>query len=139
MILVVILYFFAAIPAIFIWYFVTHPKPLELIDDTGVAATRETFVAEDPQQPWINSRLPNHFTPHQYRVELKPVLTPDSFGLYWFNGSSEVLFTLTKNTSTIVIHSSKLNYTHVGLSQHVSKSYLKKKNIFISVGLAARN
>jgi len=91
-----------------------------LISQTSIAtlATETTAKVESnpkPKEEWLNPRIPNHFRPLHYKVDLKPDLTPDSSGFYWFFGSSEVTFLVTKNTSTIVIHSNKLKYFNVDL------------------------
>ena len=143
-----------------IWYFVTHPKPLETINE----ATRETYINVKPngdgggstqativnlkpgtnvggvtqgsqmagsngttqetaagsEKPWLNMRIPDCIVPFHYEVDLKPLLHPDPSDFYWFYGRSAATFAVTNSTSVIVIHSNKLNYTNVEMSQNVS-------------------
>ena len=74
------------------------------------------FTGDDEKTPWHNVRLPSTVVPIRYEVDLKPVLTPDDSGLYWFYGSSSVVFTVLKNTTTILLHSSKLHYTRINVT-----------------------
>ncbi|KAJ6662846.1 hypothetical protein lerEdw1_011050 [Lerista edwardsae] len=66
------------------------------------------------EQPWDLWRLPTDLQPEHYTVRLQPFLTPDSRGLYVFEGNSSVRFTCLNSTDLILIHSKKLNYTLQG-------------------------
>lgn len=78
------------------------------VSPTSVTPTATT---PDPNLPWNKYRLPDTLTPHSYRVRLRPFLTPNNQGLYVFEGSSTARFVCSKATSTVIIHSKKLNYT----------------------------
>nr|XP_057934796.1 aminopeptidase N-like isoform X2 [Doryrhamphus excisus] len=68
-----------------------------------------TTTPPGPQQPWHRYRLPTSVVPISYDVTLWPRLEPRSDGLFFFTGSSTVVFTCVNNTDLILIHSHKLN------------------------------
>ena len=75
-------------------------------------------------KPWLNSSLPRNLVPVHYEVDLKPILTPDASGTFWFNGSSKVTFTVKKKTDKVLIHSRDLDYNSLKLtSEQVGMHY----------------
>lgn len=73
-----------------------------------------TTTPAPPEMPWDRWRLPRALQPEHYTVRLQPFLTPDSRGLYVFEGTSSVRFVCLEPTNLILIHSKKLNYTLQG-------------------------
>ncbi|ELW62808.1 aminopeptidase N [Tupaia chinensis] len=83
-----------------------------VVPTTPPSTTAATTL--DQSKPWNRYRLPKTLIPESYRVRLRPYLTPNSAGLYVFEGSSTVRFNCTEATDVIIIHSKKLNYTITG-------------------------
>nr|AVZ46158.1 Aminopeptidase N [Otocyon megalotis] len=81
------------------------------VSPTNPSTTAATTL--DQSKPWNHYRLPKTLIPSSYNVTLRPYLTPNSNGLYTFEGSSTVRFRCKESTSMIIIHSKKLNYTNI--------------------------
>ncbi|XP_012588137.1 PREDICTED: aminopeptidase N [Condylura cristata] len=79
-----------------------------------VTPTSPSATTVDQDLPWNSYRLPTWLSPDSYSVTLRPYLTPNSEGLYIFEGNSTVRFTCMEPTPYIIIHSKKLNYTTAG-------------------------
>ncbi|XP_069840540.1 aminopeptidase N-like [Dendropsophus ebraccatus] len=60
---------------------------------------------------WDRYRLPGHLIPQHYDIDLRPILTKNSDGLYVFYGESKAHFTCNRATEYVIIHSKKLTYT----------------------------
>ncbi|KAM4593085.1 aminopeptidase Ey-like [Odontesthes bonariensis] len=82
-------------------------KNAETLPSTAAPST----TPSTPKEPWQRYRLPDSLSPASYNVTLRPRLTPNTEGLYIFNGDSMVVFTCVKETDLILIHSNKLNLT----------------------------
>ncbi|KAG7263699.1 hypothetical protein CRUP_007767 [Coryphaenoides rupestris] len=77
--------------------------------DGGGPATTTPIPSNEP---WDKYRLPKSLVPDHYKVTLWPRLKPDPLTkLYIFTGESSVVFRCLEETSLILIHSNKLNYT----------------------------
>ncbi|XP_035925811.1 aminopeptidase N [Halichoerus grypus] len=87
-------------------------KPTATAATTTATAATTTATTLDQSKPWNRYRLPKTLIPSSYNVTLRPYLTPNSEGLYTFEGSSTVRFTCRESTNVIIIHSNKLNYTN---------------------------
>lgn len=99
-------------------------------------------------QPWDRWRLPDTLQPENYWVSLQPFLSPDSRGLYIFQGNSTVRFACRAPTNLILIHSKKLNYTFQGnflvslkgvagaLTPSIRSTWLKTETEYLVVELS---
>ncbi|XP_060116224.1 aminopeptidase N [Heteronotia binoei] len=92
----------------------TTSKPGSTTSTTTTSTTSPGTTAPGPQNPWNEWRLPKTLQPENYTVSLQPHLTPNSQGLYVFQGNSSVRFVCLVATDLILIHSKKLNYTQQG-------------------------
>ncbi|XP_029992119.1 aminopeptidase N-like [Sphaeramia orbicularis] len=82
----------------------------------------------DTTAPWDRYRLPTSLSPLSYNVTLWPRLSPDNnTGLYIFTGKSTVEFECVSDTSLILIHSNKLNYTRLD-NNHVAQLFTSGKD-----------
>ncbi|XP_049579447.1 aminopeptidase N-like [Syngnathus scovelli] len=79
----------------------------------GATTTKPLATTTAPSNnAWDKYRLPKSLVPEHYQVTLWPRLTPDpKTGLYIFTGESSVEFVCAEETSLILIHSNKLNYS----------------------------
>ena len=102
-------------------------------NESSGSGFRPTDAFEKDQEPWLSMRLPKTLVPYYYKVELKPVLTPDANGLYWFNGSSQVSFTAMESTSSIIIHSKTLSYLSMEIASLPDKKTHPIKDRWIYV------
>ncbi|XP_069840571.1 aminopeptidase Ey-like [Dendropsophus ebraccatus] len=59
---------------------------------------------------WNSYRLPGHLIPEHYDIDLRPILTKNTEGLYIFHGESKAYFVCQVPTRYVVIHSKKLSY-----------------------------
>ena len=75
--------------------------------------TQATTTLKPVPGPWDSIRLPTDLHPSYYKVDLKPILSADSNGDYWFTGDSEVTFHVVEPTKYIYIHSKGLEYNKV--------------------------
>ncbi|XP_037365785.1 aminopeptidase N [Talpa occidentalis] len=94
--------------------------PPKVTSPTGSTSSSATTL--DQSKPWNRYRLPTALIPDSYSVTLKPHLTPNSNGLYIFEGNSTVRFTCKDATDVIIIHSKKLNYTSEGKERVVLRA-----------------
>jgi len=68
---------------------------------------------------WDNNRLPDSLKPKSYEVDLRPVFVMEQ-DTYWFYGSSSVIFTCTKPTQFLLLHTRDLVYDEDFLITKVS-------------------
>uniref|UniRef100_A0A8C5M7M6 Aminopeptidase N n=1 Tax=Leptobrachium leishanense TaxID=445787 RepID=A0A8C5M7M6_9ANUR len=90
---------------------------------TTSTTTSPTTASTTPasNEPWDNYRLPKHLVPYHYDIHLRPVLEPDSRGIYVFHGKSEAFFTCVNATSLVIIHTNKLNYSSTILRNSIGE------------------
>lgn len=91
---------------------VSAGSPTTAAPSGTTTATTTAPTTLDQSKPWNRYRLPKSLVPDSYQVKLRPHLAPNGQGLYIFEGWSTVHFMCQEPTSTIIIHSKKLNYTN---------------------------
>ncbi|XP_075715569.1 aminopeptidase Ey-like [Rhinoderma darwinii] len=79
---------------------------------------------------WDKYRLPVHLVPEHYDIDLRTILTKNNDGLYTFEGVSKAYFTCMSATQNVIIHSNKLNYSKVQLTDENDNHIYSDKHFF---------
>ncbi len=98
-------------------FFLALPKCEEEPEESFYLSTYKPKPTVEPGLPWSSIRLPNHYEPSFYELELKVDLSN-----FVFEGSVEVHFKAKDATEYIILHTNSLEITQTGISVKQSGS-----------------